>query len=32
MAYNIGVLIMTEPLYIVAVQLKTLMAEGMATM
>ncbi len=30
-AYSIGVSHETEPLYIVAVQLKTLMADGMAT-
>ena len=31
-AYSIGVFRSTDPLYIVAVQLKTLMADGMAMM
>ena len=31
-AYNIGVSNETEPLYMVAVQLKTLIADGTATM
>ena len=31
MAYSMGVSKLTEPLYMVAVQLKTLTAEGIAT-